>query len=313
MKQQVTFGLAMAAAMCGMALRADDEGWTKGPDFSFDTRAEKTIAGTAKMITYSSDGWGAGGSGVTVECSWEGGAAETLKEAADSGAFEWKPTVNGRYEFRHAVTDGTTETAVFVVNGLPGGEGYPWEIGTGVTAYVKDRILYLNGKGEVTEFGGDGAPWAVYNEKLTGIGPLSKGIDIPASVLATMPISVAGGTPAPEPPPEAVTTWTALTNAVATAESDAVIAVGADITEEGGELVVPAGKAVTIKLYGKTVTCGRVTVGGALSVGDADDSVGRIVASNGAKVAKGGSVSLLGGPMRGTFTTLSPGLILLFK
>ena len=61
MKQQVTFGLAMAAAMCGMALRADDEGWTKGPDFSFDTRAEKTIAGTAKMITYSSDGWGAGG------------------------------------------------------------------------------------------------------------------------------------------------------------------------------------------------------------------------------------------------------------
>lgn len=55
------------------------------------------------------------------------------------------------------------------------------------------------------------------------------------------------------------------------------------------------------------------SVGGALTVGDAEDSVGRIVASNGAKVAKGGSVTLLGGPMRGTFTTLSPGLTLLLK
>ena len=159
-----------------------------------DTREEKTIAGTTtETITYSGDGWGEGGLGVTVGYSWEDGAAKTLKEAADSGTVSWTPTLNGRYVFSHAVTDGTTETAVVVVNGLPGREGDPWEIGTGVTAYVKDRVLYLNGMGEVTEFGGDGAPWAGYGEVLTGIGPLSKGIDIPASVLATLPISVTGG------------------------------------------------------------------------------------------------------------------------
>ena len=170
---------------------ASESGMTEA---MLDTREEKTIAGTTtETITYSADGWGVGGSGVTVGYSLEGGTGQTLKEAADSGAFEWKPTLNGRYVFRHAVTDGTTETAVFVVNGLPGREGDPWEIGTGVTAYVKDRVLYLNGKGEVTEFGGDGAPWAGYGEVLTGIGPLSKGIDIPASVLATLPISVTGG------------------------------------------------------------------------------------------------------------------------
>ena len=91
------------------------------------------------------------------------------------------------------------------------------------------------------------------------------------------------------------------------------VAMATGATMAGGELAVPAGKAVTIKLYGKTVSCGQVTVNGALTVGDADDSVGRIVASNGAKVAKSGSVTLLGGPMRGTFTTLSPGVMLLFK
>ena len=170
---------------------ASESGMTEA---MLDTREEKTIAGTTtETITYSADGWGVGGSGVTVGYSLEGGARQTLKTPAGGGTVSWKPTLNGRYVFSHAVTDGITETAVFVVNGLPGGEGDPWEIGTGVTAYVKDRILYLNGKGEVTEFGGDGAPWAVYNEKLTGIGPLSKGIDIPASVLATLPISVTGG------------------------------------------------------------------------------------------------------------------------
>ena len=161
---------------------------------ALDTREERTIAGTGtETITYSDDDWGAGGSGATVEYSWEGGASQTLETPAGGGTVSWTPTLNGRYEFSHAVTDGITETAVFVVNGLPGSEGDPWEIGTGVTAYVKDRILYLNGKGEVTEFGGDGAPWAGYGEALTGIGPLSKGIDIPASVLATLPISVTGG------------------------------------------------------------------------------------------------------------------------
>lgn len=110
-----------------------------------------------------------------------------------------------------------------------------------------------------------------------------------------------------------VMTWANLTNEVATAESGAEIAVRADITEPTGELAVPKGKAVTIKLCGKTVSCARVTVGGALTVGDAEDSVGRIVASDGAKVGKGGSVTLLGGPMRGTFTARSPGLILFLK
>ena len=71
---------------------------------------------------------------------------------------------------------------------------------------------------------------------------------------------------------------------------------GADITEANGELVVPKGKEVAIKLYGKTVSCGRVTVGGALTVGDETDSVGRIVASDGAKLAKSGrSCQRLGG------------------
>ena len=117
----------------------------------------------------------------------------------------------------------------------------------------------------------------------------------------------------PAPPAGAVTSWNALTNAVAMAATGATVAVGADITEDGGELVVPAGKAVTIKLYGKTVTCAQVTVNGALSVGDADDSVGRIVATGGAKLAKSGSVAILGGPMLGTFTVLTSGVTLLFK
>ena len=39
--------------------------------------------------------------------------------------------------------------------------------------------------------------------------------------------------------------------------------------------------------------------------------ISRVV--TGAKVAKGGSVTLLGGAMRGTFTTLSPGVMLLFR
>ena len=170
-----------------------DDAWTAGPSFSFDTREEKAIAGTeAERLTYSGDDWGAGGSGVTVGYSWEGGETIELKTATDSGTVSWTPTMNGRYEFRHVVTDGTTETAVLVVNGLPGGEGDPWEIGEGVTAYVKDHVLYLKGEGEVTEFGGDGAPWAEYGETLEG-AYLPRKVKIPASVAATLPISVAGG------------------------------------------------------------------------------------------------------------------------
>ena len=173
-----------------------DDVWMTGPSFSFDTREKRTIAGTeAETLTYSGDDWGAGGTGVTVWYSLDGGEAVELKAATDSGTVSWTPTLNGRYEFSHVVTDGTTETAVFVVNELPGREGAPWEIGEGVTAYVKDHVIYLKGEGEVTEFGGDGAPWAGYGETLTGIGPLSKGIVISASVAATLPISVNGGEP----------------------------------------------------------------------------------------------------------------------
>lgn len=63
-----------------------------------------------------------------------------------------------------------------------------------MTAYVKDRVLYLKGEGEVTEFGGDGAPWAEYGETLEG-AYLPRRVKVPASVLATMPFSVNGAEP----------------------------------------------------------------------------------------------------------------------
>ena len=169
--------------------------WTKGPDFLFDTRAEKTVAGTeVEQISYSGDNWGEGGSGVSVKCSLDGGETKTLIEATDKGVVSWTPPLNGRYAFSHAVEDGTTNDAVLVVNGLPGGEANPWTVGEGVTAHVRDRVLYLNGAGAVAAFAGD-APWAGYDEMLTGIGPLSRAITIPPSVLATLPISVAGVLP----------------------------------------------------------------------------------------------------------------------
>lgn len=70
----------------------------------------------------------------------------------------------------------------------PGCESCPWAIGEGVTAYIKDRGLYLLGEGDVAE-----APWAEYDDELDGIGPLSRSITIPASVLTTLPITVTGG------------------------------------------------------------------------------------------------------------------------
>ena len=168
--------------------------WTTGPSFLVDTREEKTILGaTAETITYSGDNWGAGGSGVTVKCLLDGGEAVELKTATDSGTVSWKPTLNGRYEFSHIVANGTTETAVLVVNGLPGGEANPWKVGEGVTAYVRDRVLHLQGEGEVDELAG-GAPWAEYDELLKG-ACLARKVKVPASVAATLPISVEGGGP----------------------------------------------------------------------------------------------------------------------
>ena len=67
----------------------------------------------------------------------------------------------------------------------PGCESCPWAIGEGVTAYIKDRGLYLLGEGEVAE-----APWAEYDDMLDGIGQLPRAIIVPASVAATLPVSV---------------------------------------------------------------------------------------------------------------------------
>ena len=229
------------------------------------------------------------------------------------------------------VEEGGTNVALVVVEISWGDKKRPWIAGDDVTVYTNGTTLIIEGSGAMSNYvDAASVPWAAVAgevtevaiaESVTPVGANSlAGLNYTAMVNGTPISSIrpyaqgCTGTPIiPVPPEGAVTSWDALTNAVATAESGAEIAVGADITETGGELVVPAGKAVTIKLYGKTVSCGRVTVGGALTVGDAEDSVGRIVASNGAKVAKGGSVTLLGGPMRGTFTTLSPGLILLFN
>lgn len=317
------------AIQIGESVEVADEGETvcegdRVVEVAVDTRAKKEVDGSAGPVTvnltYSGDSWGGAiGGNAAISVAFEGGAEQPITSGlTGEGTVPWEPKCGGTYAFTHTA-GGVTETATFKAVGFLGGEDRPWEVDAGdeatIKAYMKGRYLCFEGEGEVTEFGGDGAPWAGYEQlgyPLAG-AVLPRTITLPASVLATMPFSVADGMPVPEPPPGAVTSWDALTNAVATVAVGAEIAVGADITEAGGELVVPAGKAVTIKLYGKTVSCGRVTVGGALTVGDAEDSVGRIVASNGAKVAKGGSVTLLGGPMRGTFTTLSPGLMLIFK
>ena len=75
----------------------------------------------------------------------------------------------------------------------PGCECCPWTLGEGVTAYVKDRVLYLLGEGKVDEFS-DGAPWAEYGDMLEG-AYLPRKVKVPASVAATLPISVEGGVP----------------------------------------------------------------------------------------------------------------------
>ena len=171
MKQPMMLGLAMAAAVCGTDLRADDAGWTKGPDFSFDTREEKTISGqVAETLTYSGDDWGAGGSGVTVWCSRDGGEAEMLETPAGSGTVSWKPTLNGLYLLIHAVDGGETNEAVFVVNGFPGGEGNPWEIGEGVSAYIKNGVLCVQGTGEMDDFASaEDVPWAAFVDDVTAV------------------------------------------------------------------------------------------------------------------------------------------------
>ena len=73
----------------------------------------------------------------------------------------------------------------------PGCESCPWTVGEGVTAYIWDRALCLKGAGEVEEFEDD-APWAPYVDELDG-AYLPRAVNVPASVAATLPISVEGG------------------------------------------------------------------------------------------------------------------------
>ena len=216
------------------------------------------------------------------------------------------------------------------VKGLPGSEVNPWSVGENVTAYIKDRVLYLKGSGAMNDFASAAeVPWAAVVDQVTTVtvdeGVTYIGENAFAGLANTVTVNgrtvfslklVFGPsepTPVPVPPPGAVTTWDALTNAVATAESGAVIAVGADISEPDGVLTIAKGQAVTILLYGKVVSCQKVVVEGALTVGDADDSVGKIVAADGAQIGRAGSVVLLGGPIRGTFTSTTPGLVLFIK
>ena len=212
-----------------------------------------------------------------------------------------------------------------------GSPANPWMVGTFVLAYTNgEGVLRLLGGGatEVTPWAGcaAGITEIVKDREVTNI-PLVAGTLPDLAMINDLAFSeiqeMGGGTQPvpPEPPAGAVTTWAELTNAVATAESAAtgsggstVIAVGADIDEPDGELIILEGKSVTIKLYGKTVTCRQVTAKGALSVGDEGDSVGKIVASNGAQIAKrGGSITLLNGPLRGTYTAISPGLAVILR
>ena len=311
--------------------RAIPSGWTRVDDSTVCLVTVPRVAHLKATVT-------ANGSAVMAleyagSTRWmvEKNAAVQVDFTADEGCLVKEGMTSYSISSMTAdVTFGTTE-------GYPLPEVVPplgkWTQGDFILVTLNARgVFAIEGKGAMSDFASAAdVPWAALADKVEtvtiaddvtvlgwhafdGMPDTATIFGLPLAFYRRMTHACAPALDTPVLPPEgAVTTWEALTNAIATAESGAVIAVGADITEPNGELVVPAGKAVTIRLYGKKVSCGRVTVGGALTVGDAEDSVGRIVASDGAKVAKGGSVTLLGGPMRGTFTTLSPGLILLFK
>ena len=182
---------------------------TGNAQVAVDTRATKEIDGSAGAVkvdlTYSGDDWGAtvGGSATITLALGEGEAKPYRTGLTGNGAVEWTPTLNGRYEFRHVVTDGTTETAVFVVNELelPGSERNPWKVGEGgtdvVQAYVKDGVLVIAGSGAMADFASAAdVPWAPYVDELDG-AYLPRAVKVPASVAATLPISVEGGSGEP--------------------------------------------------------------------------------------------------------------------
>ena len=104
--------------------------------------------------------------------------------------------VAGTGMFANAADDGkvvATSVAKFWLG--PGCESCPWTVGEGVTAYIWDRALCLKGAGEVEEFEDD-APWAPYVDELDG-AYLPRAVKVPASVAATLPISVEGGSGEP--------------------------------------------------------------------------------------------------------------------
>ena len=168
-------------------------------EVAVDTRATKEIDGSAGAVTvdltYSGDNWGESVAGnATIAVAFEGAEKPFVTDLTGEGTVTWNPKFGGTYVFKH-MAGGVTETATFKLVRFPGMADNPWEIGANdaaaVTAYVNDGYLYLAGEGEVTEFT-DGAPWTPLDDMLAG-AVLPRTITLPASVLATLPISVKGG------------------------------------------------------------------------------------------------------------------------
>lgn len=192
------------AIQIGESVEVTDEGETISEDervreVAVDTRTEKAVdvsAGPVTVnLTYSGGSWGeAVGGNAAIAVAFEGGAEQPFASGlTGEGTVPWEPKRGGTYVFRHTA-GGVTETATFKAVGFLGEVVNPWLVGAGdaaaVKAYVKDGYLYLEGDGEVTEFG-DGVPWAGLGDMLVG-AILPRTVTLPASVLATLPISVKG-------------------------------------------------------------------------------------------------------------------------
>ena len=82
------------------------------------------------------------------------------------------------------------------VEGIPGTDAAPWKVGETVTAYVSDDgVLVIGGTGVMDDFArAADVPWAEYGETLEG-AYLPRKVKVPASVAATLPISIEGGVP----------------------------------------------------------------------------------------------------------------------
>ena len=100
----------------------------------------------------------------------------------------------GMFAYADKRTVVATDNADFWLG--PGCESCPWTVGEGVTAYIKELGLYLKGAGELADELADCAPWAPYVDELDG-AYLPRAVKVPASVAATLPISVEGGSGEP--------------------------------------------------------------------------------------------------------------------